>query len=111
MGVFALVLSTHLFDPTLSQLWHPPPEVLAPQSIHPCIVQLRLHHEVCLLRSCPSATPTTTHHHRIWDTASATCVRTFEDHSEFVAGLDFSTHEAGVLVDCAWDQSVVLRRL
>eukprot|EP00042_Codosiga_hollandica_P025387 m.113000 g.113000 ORF g.113000 m.113000 type:complete len:311 (-) comp51855_c0_seq1:587-1519(-) len=46
---------------------------------------------------------------RIWDIASRTCILSFEDHSEFVSGIDFNLHVPGELADCAWDQQVVVR--
>ena len=36
-------------------------------------------------------------------------LQVFDDHTEFVIGLDFNTHKPGQVADCAWDDSVVLR--
>lgn len=33
---------------------------------------------------------------------------TFQNHSEFVYGLDFNVHANNLLVDCGWDESVVV---
>ncbi len=51
---------------------------------------------------------------RVWDWARPPGLQQtglFEDHSEFVAGLDFSLHTPGLLADCAWDERLALRRL
>eukprot|EP00035_Acanthoeca_spectabilis_P025994 m.460831 g.460831 ORF g.460831 m.460831 type:complete len:357 (+) comp22150_c0_seq1:259-1329(+) len=51
---------------------------------------------------------------RIWDPAlqgPARQVRVFDDHSEFVIGLDFNVHVPGVLADCSWDETVVVRKV
>jgi peroxin-7 len=49
---------------------------------------------------------------RIWDMslpAGHQQVALYEDHAEFVVGLDFSLHVPGLLADCAWDERAVLR--
>lgn len=53
---------------------------------------------------------------RIWDVNHLNAnvsplVLTMQNHTEFVYGLDFSIHQPDVLVDCAWDQSVVISSL
>ena len=48
---------------------------------------------------------------RIWDIASLKCVAVYDDHSEFVVGVDFNNHVPGLLADCAWDERVVFRQL
>eukprot|EP00038_Savillea_parva_P029749 m.73265 g.73265 ORF g.73265 m.73265 type:complete len:353 (-) comp8826_c0_seq2:57-1115(-) len=51
---------------------------------------------------------------RIWDPARqgpAQMVRVFDDHSEFVIGLDFNVHVPNTLADCSWDERVVVRHV
>ena len=35
----------------------------------------------------------------------------FDDHTEFVTGLDYNIHVPGLLADCAWDEHVAVRAL
>jgi len=49
---------------------------------------------------------------RVWDPTlqgPSKCVRVFNDHSEFVIGLDYNIHVRNVLADCSWDERVVIR--
>jgi len=51
---------------------------------------------------------------RLWDTSALPGreqVQVFKDHTEFVIGLDFNLHVPGELVDCAWDDSIVIRQV
>eukprot|EP00039_Didymoeca_costata_P011087 m.152754 g.152754 ORF g.152754 m.152754 type:complete len:319 (+) comp15056_c0_seq2:334-1290(+) len=51
---------------------------------------------------------------RIWDVSRPQLqeqIQIFEDHTEFVIGLDFNLHIPGQLIDCAWDDTVVVRQL
>lgn len=50
---------------------------------------------------------------RVWDLNNCNkplspLIITMQNHTEFVYGLDFSLHHPDVLVDCSWDQSVVI---
>eukprot|EP00041_Stephanoeca_diplocostata_P011165 m.181189 g.181189 ORF g.181189 m.181189 type:complete len:321 (+) comp18442_c0_seq1:209-1171(+) len=50
---------------------------------------------------------------RLWDPALPApqrLVSIFDDHTEFVIGLDFSLHQPNTLADCSWDERVALRQ-
>lgn len=44
----------------------------------------------------------------IWDCNTQTAVNRFDNHSEFVVGLDFTNHQEGCLASASWDKSIAV---
>ena len=47
----------------------------------------------------------------VWDCNSQRSMNRFNQHTEFVVGLDFSMHQEGVLATASWDKSVSIFRI
>ena len=51
---------------------------------------------------------------KIWDISrphGLQQLQSFDDHTEFVIGMDWNLHTPGELIDCAWDETLIVRRL
>ena len=47
---------------------------------------------------------------KVWNGPTGRIIKTFEHHSEFVVGFDFSLQRDGEILTCGWDQRICLLR-